>query len=94
MSEPCLNDATCTEAGTNAYECTCTSGFAGYNCDEAINPCFDAENDCSRFATCESTGPGVHSCTCVDGYVEQEGTSVVDRIGRGDPHVCVDYNEC
>jgi hypothetical protein len=94
VSEPCQNDAACATDGPNSYTCTCATGFAGHNCNELIDPCFEEENDCSEFATCEHTGPGAHTCTCFEGYSEANGTSVIDRIGRGVEQVCEDVDEC
>jgi len=37
-SNPCLNGATCTNAG-NSYACSCPPGFAGPACETDIRPC-------------------------------------------------------
>ena len=94
LSIPCQNNGACSEDGINAYACDCQYGWAGTNCDQQIDACYEEENDCSKYAYCTHTGPGLHSCTCQPGYDEQPGTAVVDRAGRGEPQVCVDTDEC
>ena len=40
QSSPCKNGATCTSTGVSTYSCTCTTGYAGTNCDEGkLNYC-------------------------------------------------------
>jgi hypothetical protein len=38
-SEPCQNEASCsTEEGAEVYSCTCTAGWGGDNCADALGP--------------------------------------------------------
>ena len=30
---PCQNDGTCTDLGTNMYQCDCASGWTGVDCE-------------------------------------------------------------
>ena len=46
---PCVN-GTCNVTSTGNYQCTCTPGYMGKNCDQDINEC----NDCKLIITSSS----------------------------------------
>ncbi|XP_006637889.2 delta and Notch-like epidermal growth factor-related receptor isoform X1 [Lepisosteus oculatus] len=68
--KPCLNNATCVpSAGTSpeiqAYNCTCSPGFTGQNCEFFADPC--TSSPCLH-GDCSSSGGGGYSCVCKEGY--------------------------
>nr|ABX90059.1 hedgling [Amphimedon queenslandica] len=61
---PCVN-GTC-NVTSDGYQCTCTPGFIGTNCDMDKNECEDPAL-CRNGGTCENV-PGGFMCHCADGY--------------------------
>ena len=59
-SNPCLNQATCQEVGTEDFECVCPPGYTGTLCGENIDDC--RENPCRNGGTCVDD---VNSFSCV-----------------------------
>ncbi|RDD40666.1 Deleted in malignant brain tumors 1 protein, partial [Trichoplax sp. H2] len=64
-SFPCANFGTCSSTANNGYNCTCSSGWTGQQCESGINEC--ASNPCSANATCVDQHLG-YSCRCPQGY--------------------------
>ncbi|XP_072179724.1 signal peptide, CUB and EGF-like domain-containing protein 1 [Diadema setosum] len=61
---PCLNDATCVNAGPS-YSCLCMAGYTGINCQKEIDEC--ESNPCANGATCHDSLNGF-DCLCAQGY--------------------------
>ena len=96
-SNPCQNGGVCSEHGVSGWVCTCVivqnertantenelrAGFDGEFCENPIDVCSYAEDNCDPFhATCQHLGPGQHNCTCNVGW-------------QGDGHTCTDIDEC
>jgi hypothetical protein len=87
-SIPCQHGSTCSEPdelfGTGEYNCECTFGWHGDNCEHDDNECeadkAEMREICSEYATCENTD-GSYSCTCNDGWT-------------GDGITCIDADDC
>ena len=89
VDNPCGAHGTCTDAGANAYACSCDTGWRDFGsvttgtgtvCEE-VNPCELGEDDCGANSVCNHQGPGQHTCTCDTGYT-------------GDGYTCVDTDGC
>jgi len=63
----------------NDYKCIC-EGFRGKNCENDIDECSSAANECHQNASCHNT-KGSYNCTCKDGF-------------EGDGKNCTDFDEC
>jgi len=72
-------NATCDNL-PGSYECTCSAGYRGVNCEEQIDECAEGLDTCDGNAACTDT-PGSFDCNCNLGY-------------SGDGFSCVDINEC
>lgn len=48
---PCKNGATCITQPERDYECKCTPGYHGKNCEFMIDACYG--NPCRNGATCK-----------------------------------------
>ncbi|XP_074658707.1 hepatocyte growth factor activator serine protease-like [Tubulanus polymorphus] len=65
---PCLNMGTCSKTGPKTYECTCTRGFSGTNCETPIDFCQGVV--CQNRGTCAvdlATASG-YQCSCRTGF--------------------------
>ncbi|XP_029472078.1 delta and Notch-like epidermal growth factor-related receptor [Rhinatrema bivittatum] len=64
--QPCQNNGTCSPAALPelGYTCACSPGFAGSDCQLAIDPC--ANSPC-RHGNCATHG-GSYICLCNEGY--------------------------
>ena len=62
MPDPCINGQ-CTDK-VNGYECICTAGYTGNNCDSNINDCLP--DPCIN-GQCTDKVNG-YECICTDGY--------------------------
>ena len=60
----CANGGTCRNT-PDSYECTCTYGYTGTNCEEEINACSQAR--CENNARCVVSGD-TYSCDCRPGF--------------------------
>jgi len=75
-SNPCKNDATCTETpqsqlpNTFQYFCECKSGFVGQNCEKVSGICESIIEPCGKFGACKPhpSSPYHYLCDCEDGY--------------------------
>ncbi|XP_074596985.1 cubilin-like, partial [Brevipalpus obovatus] len=62
---PCKNGATCIDE-FNDYQCLCTNGFDGRNCDNDVDECAvfaNSELGCQNGGTCINL-PGSYRCEC------------------------------
>nr|XP_054773221.1 IgGFc-binding protein-like [Lytechinus pictus] len=77
--DPCANGGICIDK-LAAYECNCTVGWEGENCEIDINecasiPCLNgdtspcAEDPCMNGGTCVGLSTAVYKCNCIAGYV-------------------------
>ncbi|XP_044181237.1 uncharacterized protein LOC114975424 [Acropora millepora] len=79
-SWPCQNNGKCLSVyEKNDYKCIC-EGFRGKNCENDIDECSSAANECHQNASCHNT-KGSYNCTCKDGF-------------EGDGKNCTDIDEC
>ncbi|KAJ8320450.1 hypothetical protein KUTeg_002037 [Tegillarca granosa] len=63
-SLPCQNGGSCQMLYTDSFHCTCSAGFSGKLCDEAMHPCVDSP--CKDGASCQLTKTGGYKCVCPD----------------------------
>ena len=87
-STPCVNGACADsiadhEIAAGVYECTCTDGFFGDNCDAARNECDG--NPCENCETndCCADADGAYTCTCKPGYEGDNCATDVDECASG-----------
>ncbi|XP_071451008.1 basement membrane-specific heparan sulfate proteoglycan core protein [Hetaerina americana] len=68
-SAPCQNDAICIPSAHNPndYECHCSIGFRGRNCENSDSVC-DSLRPCQNGGTCISSSPSIYHCVCSLGY--------------------------
>ena len=60
----CHNGATCVN-NNGSYQCTCSAGYTGINCQTNINECHS--NLCLHNSTCID-GINTYKCNCANGY--------------------------
>ncbi|WAR16729.1 NOTC2-like protein [Mya arenaria] len=82
---PCQNSGTCA-LDTTSYNCTCTSGWSGINCD-TDDPCFP--QPCLNSGTCSISGTN-YTCDCMSGYLG-DTCNIVDPC---EPSPCVNGATC
>ncbi|XP_039254307.2 protein jagged-1b-like [Styela clava] len=63
--QPCLNGGTCTNPEPDHFECKCTEGYKGKNCEIAEYAC--VSNPCANGGVCEEE-PGGFRCDCPAGW--------------------------
>ena len=93
---PCVNGA-CADSISHpgiplgSYECTCTAGFFGTNCDAPTNEC--ESNPCENCETndCCADGDATYTCTCKPGY---EGDNCATDVDECDPSPCQNSATC
>ena len=64
LSNPCQNNGTCNNL-INGYECVCSPGFTGKDCDININEC--ESNPCQNNGACID-GNAIYFCICLAGF--------------------------
>ncbi|EDO34718.1 predicted protein, partial [Nematostella vectensis] len=79
-SSPCQNNATCTNKEDNSgYNCTCSTGFTGSDCETQVKPC--GSSPCKNNSTCtnkdENSG---YDCTCSTGFTESDCETQGNKI--------------
>ncbi|XP_019629555.1 PREDICTED: LOW QUALITY PROTEIN: sushi, von Willebrand factor type A, EGF and pentraxin domain-containing protein 1-like [Branchiostoma belcheri] len=87
--DPCINGM-CQEdpvRGTG-YECVCTVGFAGTDCETDIDDC--AQNPCLHSSTCQD-GINMFTCHCAPGYT---GPNCEIDIDDCSPSPCENGGSC
>ncbi|XP_051946511.1 protein delta homolog 2-like [Xyrauchen texanus] len=68
--QPCQNGATCVLNESGEYNCLCTEGFHGRNCELKTGPCQKTKSPCKNGGLCEDLGgyaPEL-SCRCLAGF--------------------------
>jgi len=89
-----MNGGTCTDM-VDAYECTCSAGWAGGHCELEVDPCPRQENDCDKKkAQCYHVGSGVHECRCNPGYETQDGAKTCTNIQECTSSPCMNGSTC
>ncbi|XP_071818340.1 uncharacterized protein [Apostichopus japonicus] len=63
---PCQNGGACDITAGSAYECNCTSGWGGQNCDVVITPC--DQSPCQNGGACEIIDGSTYECNCTSGW--------------------------
>jgi hypothetical protein len=70
-SAPCANDGVC-DHGLDVYECECTTGWEGENCEEDGDECAEApcQNGgvCAHSAVDPTIASGAFACNCPDTF--------------------------
>jgi|GEM_PF-4596575 hypothetical protein len=90
---PCLNKASCATGEDGAALCTCTEGFEGDLCENAIAPDLCDPSPCLNKATCSTGDDGAALCTCTDGF---EGDLCENAIASDpcEPNPCQNDGTC
>ena len=65
LDNPCQNNGTCEENGTNSFRCNCKKGWKGLNCSEDVNECLN--NPCMNNGKCSNNNGSFH-CQCENGW--------------------------
>ncbi|XP_019641732.1 PREDICTED: sushi, von Willebrand factor type A, EGF and pentraxin domain-containing protein 1-like [Branchiostoma belcheri] len=86
-SSPCINNATCTSFRAG-YECACSLGFGGKNCEIDVDDCFDVI--CQHGGTCVDKVDG-YECTCAIGF---HGRNCELEVSTCSPNPCQYDGEC
>ncbi|XP_066290421.1 sushi, von Willebrand factor type A, EGF and pentraxin domain-containing protein 1-like [Branchiostoma lanceolatum] len=91
--DPCIN-GTCQEdpdSPLTGYECNCTAGFTGTDCEIDINECAqNGQNPCQHDSTCQD-GINMFTCDCAPGYT---GTNCEIDIDDCSPSPCENGASC
>jgi hypothetical protein len=81
QSCPCRNGATCIDVNipllsnnnptsslisNSSYQCFCSRGYIGINCEQFSNPC--SSNPCLNQGLCQAILPNLFECKCLQGY--------------------------
>ncbi|XP_001621445.3 neurogenic locus notch homolog protein 2 [Nematostella vectensis] len=79
-SSPCKNNSTCTNKDENSgYDCTCSTGFTGSDCETQVKPCDSIP--CKNNATCinkdDNSG---YNCTCSAGFTRSDCETQGNKI--------------
>eukprot|EP00057_Strongylocentrotus_purpuratus_P010886 XP_011665360.1 PREDICTED: fibropellin-1-like [Strongylocentrotus purpuratus] len=86
-SSPCLFGSTCLDM-INYYQCDCTDGYNGTNCEFEIDECFS--NTCQNDATCYDVING-YTCSCTSGY---DGIHCENEIDECSSNPCQNGATC
>ena len=97
-SNPCKNDATCTETpqsqlpDTFEYFCACKSGYVGQNCEKVAGICESIIEPCGKFGVCKPhpSSPYHYLCDCEDGY----SGDLCDKIDLCQSEPCLNGATC
>ncbi|XP_062575528.1 uncharacterized protein LOC134237456 [Saccostrea cucullata] len=86
---PCQNSGTCSVSGST-YECTCTSGWSGTNCDVEMQSC--QPNPCQNGGTCSIVGNSI-TCNCPQPFTGPncEDSFISDPCN---PNPCQNFGSC
>lgn len=63
---PCRNGATCRPLPERDFECVCSPGYHGRNCEYVIDACYG--HPCENGGTCKVLEEGRFSCHCPAGF--------------------------
>ncbi|XP_004584351.2 protein delta homolog 1 isoform X2 [Ochotona princeps] len=69
-SGPCANNSTCVNLDDGRYECSCSPGYLGQDCQQKAGPCVVNGSPCQHGGTCvDDEGRASHaSCLCPPGF--------------------------
>ncbi|XP_078373616.1 uncharacterized protein LOC144657178 [Oculina patagonica] len=71
---PCQNEAKCQD-GDNSYNCICSAGYTGHNCDTDVDDC--ASDPCKNNGTCIDK-VNDYNCTCSNGFTRKNCETDID----------------
>lgn len=74
--QPCRNGGVCTDLANGDYECRCSSGWTGRNCDKDIDEC-EIPKTCGN-GICRNE-EGTYNCYCTPGFTGIHCDSDVDE---------------
>ncbi|XP_067845550.1 protein jagged-1b [Heptranchias perlo] len=86
--QPCLNSGTCSNTGPDKYQCTCSDGYSGQNCEIAEHACIS--DPCHHGGSCSETPMGFE-CWCTAGWTGQTCTVDIDDCA---PNPCAHGGTC
>ncbi|KAK3862677.1 hypothetical protein Pcinc_031488 [Petrolisthes cinctipes] len=88
-TRPCQNDGECRSGPGQQYECRCTAGFHGPECQYRIDACYG--NPCNNGGTCKVFETGRYECHCPSGFT---GGRCETNIDDCTDHKCVNGATC
>ncbi|XP_048578937.1 fibropellin-1 isoform X2 [Nematostella vectensis] len=90
-SSPCKNNATCINKEDNSgYNCTCSAGFTGSDCETQVKPCDTIP--CKNNATCTNKDDNSsYNCTCSTGFT---GSDCETQVKPCDSSPCKNNATC
>ena len=81
VNSPCKNNATCVQGAKRSYDCKCTVGYYGKNCEKQIDACYGIP--CQNNGKCEVFEEGRFKCYCAKGFIGSHcETNIDDCIGN------------
>uniref|UniRef100_A0A0P4WAZ2 Protein slit n=1 Tax=Scylla olivacea TaxID=85551 RepID=A0A0P4WAZ2_SCYOL len=88
-THPCQNGGECRSSPGHDYECRCSAGFHGPECQYRIDACYG--NPCNNGGTCKVFETGRYACHCPSGF---EGGRCEVNIDDCANHKCVNGATC
>ncbi|XP_045582081.2 protein slit isoform X2 [Procambarus clarkii] len=88
-TRPCQNGGVCRSSPGQQYECRCTAGFHGPECQYRIDACYG--NPCNNGGTCKVFETGRYVCHCPTGF---EGGRCEVNIDDCSNNKCINGASC